>query len=65
MNGDVPTRDTLSDTFSEYWLRIDIPDSTVPASQVKEIEEDIVTELVKRHSVWMQQSVASEVSRKV
>ncbi|EDR07987.1 uncharacterized protein LACBIDRAFT_185029 [Laccaria bicolor S238N-H82] len=65
VDGDVPAWDTLSDTFSEYWLRIDIPDSTVPASQVKEIEEDIVTELVKRHSAWIQQSVPSEVSRKV
>ena len=33
--------------FVEFWLRID------PSSQDKEIEEDIVTELVRRHSAWL------------
>ncbi|KAF8155777.1 DNA/pantothenate metabolism flavoprotein [Crassisporium funariophilum] len=43
---------SLSDSFVEYWLRIDIPEN--PGSvQVKEIEEDIIAELVKRHAEWI------------
>jgi len=42
----------LSDSFVEYWLRIDIPDAT-PGVHVKEIEEDIVSELVTRHAEWI------------
>jgi len=42
----------LSDSFVEYWLRIDIPDAT-PGVHVKEIEEDIVLELVTRHAEWI------------
>ena len=42
-----------SDSFVEYWLRIDIPDATSPEVHVKEIEEDIVLELVARHTEWI------------
>jgi len=42
----------LSDSFVEYWLRIDIPDAN-PGVHVKEIEEDIVSELVTRHTEWI------------
>ena len=44
-----------ADLFNEYWLRIPIPDASVPPHQVKEIEEDIVAELVKRHTEWIKQ----------
>ena len=37
--------------FSESWLRID-PSEAI----TKEIEEDIVAELVKRHRVWTGES---------
>lgn len=45
-----------SSSFVESWLRIDVPvTSPVPATnQVKEIEEDIVAELVRRHERWTQ-----------
>ena len=42
----------LSDSFVEYWLRIDIPEGN-PGVHVKEIEEDIVLELVTRHAEWI------------
>lgn len=42
----------LSESFIEYWLRIDIPDAD-PGVHVKEIEEDIVSELVTRHAEWI------------
>ena len=42
----------LPDSFVEYWLRIDIPDPN-PGVHVKEIEEDIVSELVTRHAEWI------------
>jgi len=42
----------LSESFVEYWLRIDIPDAN-PGVHVKEIEEDIVSELVTRHAEWI------------
>jgi len=42
----------LSESFIEYWLRIDIPDAN-PGVHVKEIEEDIVSELVTRHAEWI------------
>ncbi|TFK72432.1 DFP-domain-containing protein [Pluteus cervinus] len=48
-----------SSTFDEYWLRID-PTTTIqtPAGpQLKEIEEDIIVELVKRHDVWINSEV--------
>ena len=50
-----PTADTTaSDEFDEQWLRINIPEGdTVPGFPVKEIEEDIVEELVKRHTEWI------------
>ncbi|KAF9051659.1 phosphopantothenate-cysteine ligase [Panaeolus papilionaceus] len=44
-----------ADTFEEYWLRIDIPAHPAPGEAVKEIEEDIVAELVKRHAEWIKQ----------
>jgi len=40
--------------FMESWLRVD--GSSVSANRVKEIEEDIVAELVVRHKRWIQQS---------
>jgi phosphopantothenate-cysteine ligase len=46
--------DNLSDSFVEYWLRIDIPDAN-PGVHVKEIEEDIVSELVTRHTQWIKE----------
>jgi len=40
--------------FAESWLKID-PALTHPGiEQMKEIEEDIVDELVKRHTTWIQ-----------
>jgi len=42
----------LSESFVEYWLRIDIPDAN-PGVHVKEIEEDIVSELLTRHAEWI------------
>ncbi|KAF9010071.1 phosphopantothenate-cysteine ligase [Cyathus striatus] len=42
--------------FSESWLRIDIVATAgVPPSHVKEIEEDIVAELVRRHDAWIKE----------
>lgn len=39
--------------FVETWVRID-PALTYPGiQQIKEIEEDIVDELVKRHTTWI------------
>lgn len=51
------TTDQSDDEFEEYWLRIPIPDTSgnVSPHQVKEIEEDIVAELLKRHSAWIDQ----------
>ncbi|KAI0077350.1 phosphopantothenate-cysteine ligase [Panus rudis PR-1116 ss-1] len=43
------TSETAAPTFEENWIRIDL--STNPK---KEIEEDIVAELAKRHSAWIQ-----------
>ncbi|PPQ70311.1 hypothetical protein CVT24_013006 [Panaeolus cyanescens] len=45
-----------TDPFDEYWLRIDIPAHPAPGEPVKEIEEDIVAELVKRHAEWIKQA---------
>ena len=42
----------LNNSFHEVWLRIDIPETVHPGFPVKEIEEDIVSELVKRHREW-------------
>ncbi|KAF4618837.1 hypothetical protein D9613_010068 [Agrocybe pediades] len=42
-----------SNAFSEYWLRIDIPETPTPGFPAKEIEEDIVAELVRRHAEWI------------
>jgi phosphopantothenate-cysteine ligase len=41
-----------SESFVEYWLRIDVPDAN-SGVHVKEIEEDIVSELVTRHAEWI------------
>ncbi|KAJ2912646.1 hypothetical protein MD484_g7769, partial [Candolleomyces efflorescens] len=48
-----PTSASNEDQFEEYWLRIPVQDSSLPPHQVKEIEEDIITELVKRHTSWV------------
>ncbi|KIM46722.1 hypothetical protein M413DRAFT_261425 [Hebeloma cylindrosporum] len=42
-----------SNSFDEVWLRIDLPETLHPGFPVKEIEEDIVLELVKRHGEWV------------
>jgi len=47
----------LSNSFQEFWLRIDIPEIVHPGFPVKEIEEDIVLELVKRHQEWVNNSL--------
>lgn len=49
------TADMNSGAFQEYWLRIAIPDASgsVSPHKVKEIEEDIVAELGKRHASWI------------
>ncbi|KAJ7185835.1 DNA/pantothenate metabolism flavoprotein [Mycena filopes] len=44
--------DAESMTFVESWLRITPPAATT-STQVKEIEEDIVAELVRRHAAWI------------
>ncbi|KAJ7032031.1 DNA/pantothenate metabolism flavoprotein [Mycena alexandri] len=44
--------ETESMTFVESWLRITPPAATT-STQVKEIEEDIVAELVRRHAAWI------------
>lgn len=42
--------------FVENWLKID-PALTHPGiEQTKEIEEDIINELVKRHTAWIEAS---------
>ena len=46
----------LNNSFLEVWLRIDIPETVHPGFPVKEIEEDIVLELVKRHREWVDNS---------
>lgn len=40
-------------TFIESWLRIPIVTPAAATTQVKEIEEDIIAELVRRHAVWI------------
>lgn len=48
------TDSKTSTQFAENWLKID-PALTHPGiEQMKEIEEDIVSELVKRHTTWIQ-----------
>ena len=45
---------TEENHFEAQWLRIDIKDKqSVPGFPVKEIEEDIVHELVRRHTEWI------------
>jgi len=55
-----PDPDPRSTTrFIENWIRID-PALTHPGiEQIKEIEEDIVSELVERHSAWIEATPAS------
>ncbi|KAF5381291.1 hypothetical protein D9615_008332 [Tricholomella constricta] len=50
--------DPISTTFVETWIRIPVPTSSPnPATnQVKEIEEDIVAELVRRHERWVEEA---------
>ncbi|KJA25514.1 hypothetical protein HYPSUDRAFT_404010 [Hypholoma sublateritium FD-334 SS-4] len=43
-----------ANSFSEYWLRINLPEHPLPDAPVKEIEEDIVQELVRRHTEWIE-----------
>lgn len=43
-----------ANSFSEYWLRINLPEHPLPGAPVKEIEEDIVQELVRRHTEWIE-----------
>ncbi|KAJ6582959.1 DNA/pantothenate metabolism flavoprotein [Mycena vulgaris] len=52
--GDAATKpdDAASMTFVESWLRI-APAPSPAAIQAKEIEEDIVEELVRRHEAWI------------
>ena len=49
---DETSQQPVVNPFVEYWLRIDIPDAN-PGVHVKEIEEDIVLELVTRHAEWI------------
>jgi len=44
----------LSESFVEQWLRIELPETPIPGFPVKEIEEDIVNELVRRHGEWVE-----------
>jgi len=46
----------VSDSFAEDWLRIDLHNNVAAGFAEKEIEEDIVAELVKRHSNWIENS---------
>jgi phosphopantothenate---cysteine ligase (ATP) len=49
----VDNNDSSLSGFVESWLRINIPTSYPASAPPKEIEEDIVAELVKRHELWM------------
>ncbi|KAG5646747.1 hypothetical protein DXG03_002429 [Asterophora parasitica] len=48
--------DPVSTTFVETWIRIPVPSSNPVTNQVKEIEEGIITELVKRHDRWIDEA---------
>ncbi|KAJ7734566.1 DNA/pantothenate metabolism flavoprotein [Mycena maculata] len=49
------THDDESMTFVESWLRIaSQPPAGTTMAQVKEIEEDIIAELVRRHTAWIE-----------
>ncbi|KAG6853451.1 hypothetical protein C0991_004309 [Blastosporella zonata] len=50
-----PEDPAYADTFSEMWLTIPVPTASPnPATtQIKEIEEDITMELLKRHERWI------------
>jgi len=50
----VSRNETRPDEFDDQWLRITLPEHAVPAHQAKEIEEDIVAELVRRHARWVE-----------
>lgn len=50
------TPDSPDARFVESWLRIDTPASS-SAHHEKEIEEDIVAELVRRHQQWIEGSM--------
>ncbi|KAF9528612.1 DNA/pantothenate metabolism flavoprotein [Crepidotus variabilis] len=51
------TSSSQEDPFEEQWLRIpqSVVDQTTPGFPIKEIEEDIVQELIKRHTLWVKQ----------
>lgn len=54
ISGDAKTRQDELDMFEEQWLRIKIADEDpVPGFPITEIEGDIVEELVKRHTEWI------------
>jgi phosphopantothenate-cysteine ligase len=54
LTGEQQATNTEEDHFEAQWLRIDIKDKqSVPGFPVKEIEEDIVHELVRRHTEWI------------
>jgi phosphopantothenate-cysteine ligase len=37
--------------YEEFWIHID---PNQPSSHPKEIEEDIIDELIKRHKIWIE-----------
>jgi len=39
--------------YEEFWIEID---PNQPSSHPKEIEEDIIDELIKRHKAWMERA---------
>ncbi|TFK26141.1 phosphopantothenate-cysteine ligase [Coprinopsis marcescibilis] len=46
---------TSSPSFEEHWIRIALPeDHHGPVHEGKEIEEDIVAELLRRHTAWIE-----------
>ena len=53
--GEICNNNTDSSSFVESWLRINPPASSpvLGTDYVKEIEEDIVAELVRQHEQWI------------
>jgi phosphopantothenate-cysteine ligase len=55
-----PAVESVVPEFEESWLRIPSSTSTsTDVGHVKEIEEDIVNELVRRHDKWIQTGKSS------
>ena len=54
-SGEISSNNTDNSSFVESWLRINPPASSpvLGTDYVKEIEEDIVAELVGRHEQWI------------